>query len=184
MIEVEAKFPFVGDFTEITERLQQIGARRGDVEQQSDEYLAHPSREFAETGEAFRIRTVGSRNALTYKGPLLDRSTKSRDEIELDFAAGNDERNRMRQLLLALGFRPVRRVEKRREVWNLTWDGLAVEVALDEVAGLGRFVELEATAGEQNWQPARDRLLQLAAELKLEESERRSYLELLLERES
>ena len=99
----------------------------------------------------------------------------------MDFAAGHDERNRMRQLLLALGFRPVRCVEKQREVWNLTWSGLAVEVALDDVAGLGRFIELETTADEPHWQPARDRLLQLAAELKLGESERRSYLELLLE---
>ena len=55
MIEVEAKFPLVGEFTEITERLRQIGARRDGVEQQSDEYLAHPSRKFAETGEAFRF---------------------------------------------------------------------------------------------------------------------------------
>ena len=181
MIEVEAKFPFVGEFDTIVARLQQLGACRGDVEEQSDEYLAHPARQFAETGEAFRIRTVGSRNALTYKGPLLDRSTKSRDEIEVDFATGHDERSRMRQLLLALGFRPVRLVEKRREIWNLTWSGTTVEIALDEVAGLGRFVELETTADAQNWQTARDRLLQLATELNLGQSERRSYLELLLE---
>lgn len=180
MIEVEAKFRLEGEGDQLVSRLRHLGGRRGEVEQQSDEYFSHPIRHFVETGEAFRIRSVGSRNVLTYKGPRRDKSTKSRDEIEVDFAAGDDERKRMRQLLIALGFRAVRCVEKERESWEVSWKGLAVEVALDDVAGLGRFVELETMADEQSWEEARDRLLEMADELNLGQSERRSYLELLL----
>jgi predicted adenylyl cyclase CyaB len=58
--------------------------------------------------------------------------------------------------------------------------GFALEVCLDEVEGLGKFVELEIQAPEERLDTARAVLLQCAAELELSPSERRSYLELLL----
>jgi adenylate cyclase class 2 len=57
-------------------------------------------------------------------------------------------------------------------------------VALDDVEGLGAFVELELMAREDQLDAARAALSQLASQLQLAGSERRSYLELLLERDA
>ena len=86
------------------------------------------------------------------------------------------------ELLVALGFVPVAQVRKRRRTFHLDWQGHPVEVALDEVAGLGHFVELELSASEATLDGVRAALASLAARLELADSERRSYLELLLER--
>jgi adenylate cyclase class 2 len=52
---------------------------------------------------------------------------------------------------------------------------------LDEVEGLGAFVELELAADESGLEEAKSRIASLALELGLSDSERRSYLELLLD---
>lgn len=179
LIEVEAKYA-ISDPGEFRRRLDQMGATAGHSLQQADEYFAHPQRDFAETNEAFRLRSIGDENRLTYKGPLLDATTKTRREIEIAFATGLDVRESMRQMLTALGFRSVRVVEKQRQIWHLEREGLEFEVCLDHVARLGDFVELETTASQDAWQSARDSLVSLAGELGLGESERRSYLELLI----
>jgi adenylate cyclase class 2 len=179
MIEVEAKFR-IADVSALAARLEQLGATRCETVAQCDEYFAHPCRSFLETGEAFRVRTVGSENCLTYKGPLLDRSTKTRNEIEVAVAAGSEGLQQIRELLLALGFRSVRRIEKTRTTFELAW-GEHFEVALDQVTGLGSFAEIETQSDSTRWEEARDRLLELAAMLELGSSERRSYLELLEE---
>ena len=56
-----------------------------------------------------------------------------------------------------------------------------MEICLDEVEGVGRFVELEILAPEEQLQEARRIVQELATTLGLNRSERRSYLELLLE---
>jgi len=178
-VEVEAKYPLTGLPAEWRDRLLGLGARPADSARQSDEYFAHPARDFVATGEAFRIRTVGDWNALTYKGPLLDPLTKSRHELEIAFAAGAAEASRMRELLVALGFRPAGRVSKTRTHLEVARQGRTLTLALDEVDGLGLFLEIEIVAPESDWQPARDVLLAFAAELGLSGAERRSYLELL-----
>lgn len=179
MIEVEAKYR-IDDVDDVRRRLGVLGATGGEDVHQADEYFAHPQRDFAESNESFRLRSIGDENRLTYKGPLLDTSTKSRREIEVPVAAGPAMRESMRQLLTALGFRGVRVVEKRRQTYQLRSDDLEFEICLDHVKGLGDFIELETAADEDAWQSARDALLCLAAELNLTGSERRSYLELLL----
>lgn len=179
-IEVEAKYPLTGSLSEWRDRLLSLGAQPAESIRQTDKYFAHPARNFVATGEAFRIRTAGDWNALTYKGPLLDPLTKSRRELEVAFASGTAEAARMRDLLVALGFQPAGRVEKTRTPLELERRGQSLTLALDEVHRLGLFLELEIVAPESDWQPARDILLELAADLGLNNSERRSYLELLL----
>ncbi len=181
--EVEMKFPLRDserEFSLLEQSLADRGAKwRGTIEQ-VDEYLAHPVRDFARTDEAFRIRSVGAENCLTYKGPKLDAQTKTRREIEVGFAEGVGEREEMRQLLIALGFRPVASVRKTRREGSLPWREFEVELALDEVVGAGRFLELEVCTSADHMPAAKQAILDLAASLKLKDSERRSYLELVL----
>lgn len=179
-VEVEAKFPLDGSAEEWRQRLVVLGALERPPIHQSDEYFAHPARDFGQTGEAFRIRTAGEGNALTYKGPLLDSTTKSRQEIEVGFAAGGLKAQQMRAMLLALSFHSVGCVRKVRTPFEIAFRGRKFELALDEVAELGHFLEIEIAAAETDWTRARDSVLDLAAHLGLKNSERKSYLELLL----
>jgi len=178
-IEVELKFPLWGEaptVPEIVGRLEAIGAQGQPPRQQNDHYYAHPGRDFAVTDEALRIREDGQSVRLTYKGPLIDDVAKSRLELE----TGIESAEVAAGILEALGFRLVRVVSKQRRPFQLQWLGAQIEAVIDQVEGLGEFVELETISDLDGHQAARDQLLDLAAELGLEHSERCSYLGLLL----
>jgi adenylate cyclase, class 2 len=178
-IEVEQKFA-VDDHRELKRRLMELGALEAGVVEQVDRYFNHPARDFAQTDEALRLRRVGEANFITYKGPKLDAATKTRREIELPLGAGIKHAAEYAELLTALGFRLSGEVHKTRRIMHLNWQGKDVEIALDDVAGLGTFVELEISADEREIEPAKAAIASLAVELRLSRNERRSYLELLL----
>ncbi len=179
--EVELKFP-LDDPAPILTKLDEIGAVRESTVIQRDMYFAHPQRDFAETDEALRIRCIGEQNRITYKGPVVDSQTKTRHEIELSFSDGQETARQLGQLLEALSFCPVRAVNKQRTSFTLTWNSRPIEIALDEVDGLGTFLEIETIAEESDRDDARDCILDVAARLNLEHAERRSYLCQLLAR--
>lgn len=177
--EVENKFP-VTELSQLVPRLQEAGAEFGDVIEQVDVYFAHPVRDFAQTDEALRIRRIGDTNLVTYKGPKIDQATKTRREIELPLATGAEHVEDYTGLLVALGFRRVAEVRKRRRGGQLPWNSWLVELALDEVAELGEFIELEIVVDQQRLPAAQAAILELAAHLGLPQPERRSYLEMVL----
>jgi adenylate cyclase class 2 len=179
--EVENKFP-VADLSETERRLDEMKAEFESDVVQVDTYFSHPARDFATTDEAIRIRRVGEENFLTYKGPKIDHTTKTRREIELPIASGERGALDWTSMLEALGFRSVTEVRKRRRHMRVTWERSSIGVALDEVNGLGAFVELEILADDRGLSEARTRIAGLAKALGLAASERRSYLELLLDR--
>jgi len=178
-LEVEQKFP-VADAKELMAELARRGVAFGAPIAQADRYFNHPARDFAQTDEALRIRCVGESNFVTYKGPKLDATTKTRRELELPIAAGTQGRTEFGELLVALGFQPVAIVSKTRRPAHLPWHGRDVEIVLDDVTGLGTFVELELVVPAEQLAEAKAAILSLAIELKLGASERRSYLEMLL----
>jgi adenylate cyclase, class 2 len=180
MLEVEMKFP-LADFAAVERRLAGVGARQISTRQDIDQYFNAPDRDFARTDEALRIRRIGSANFVTYKGPKRDAQTKTRTEIEVPLAEGAAIAEAFARLLTHLGYRPVAVVQKQRRIYHLERSSFSLEVSLDEVHGLGDFVEVETQAPEERFADARRVVLELAAELGLTASERRSYLELLLE---
>ncbi len=137
---------------------------------ESDTYFNHPSRDFRETDEAFRIRRSNCSSVITYKGPKLSGRAKTRKEEEL----GITDPDVMKSILTSLGFREVGTVEKTREVYLLD----KVHVTLDSVSGLGTFVELEKMDADR--ERVEGELFALAEGLGLTRFERKSYLELLL----
>ena len=180
--EVELKFR-VADLGVLESRLADLGATPQPPVDQVDRYFGHPARDFAATDEALRLRRVGDDVAITWKGPRIDATTKTRREIELDVAArgpGAATTAEWTDLLEVLGFRQVREVAKRRRTATLDWRGSPAEVAIDHVSGLGDFVEIETQADAETLDAARDRVEALARELGCRAPERRSYLELLL----
>jgi adenylate cyclase class 2 len=179
MLEVEMKFP-VADFTMLERQLADWGCCIGPSMDEVDTYFSAPDRDFAQSDEALRLRRIGTANRVTYKGPRRDGQTKTRTEIEVALADGNEAAAGFTGLLQHLGYRSRAEVKKRRRIARLERDGFALEACLDEVEGLGRFVELEIQASEDRFERARNALLRCATELGLSTSERRSYLELLL----
>lgn len=178
--EVELKFRLPAE-THISEQLQDLGAIRAHSQRQADQYFAHPSRDFGVTDEALRIRTIGDENRLTYKGPVIDQSTKTRHESELTFQSGNAAAEQFAQIWEQLGFRRVRIVRKVRETYALRWQDRDLEICLDQVEGLGSFLEIETLADDSDKAAAQQAILSLASQLQLSQPERRSYLEMLLE---
>ncbi|HWC88880.1 MAG TPA: class IV adenylate cyclase [Pirellulales bacterium] len=178
-LEVEQKYRLENS-AEVWQRLAALGARWDADQQQVDRYFNHPAHDFARSDEALRIRTIGDNNFITYKGPKLDETTKTRREIELPLAAGAKAAGQYAELLAALGFRFVAEVQKCRRPGRLAWEGFEVQLAWDQIERLGSFLELELIADETGQQQAKACLASLAHALALAQAERRSYLELLL----
>ncbi len=182
--EVEVKYRNV-DHDRLIQRLVEIGAEaRGRVEQE-DSYMNHPSRDFAATKEAFRIRRIGGDNRITYKGPKHDGPTKTREEIEIPFAEGPERLDQLKRLFETLGFKAVATIRKHRESFHLRFQDHDLEIVLDQAEGLGDFAEIEAIAnGQADLPKAQQAVLNLAERLELTEVEPRSYLRMHLEKRS
>lgn len=181
--EVEQKHRLT-DLNEFFSQLSERGVELAEPVEQVDQYFAHPARDFARTDEALRIRTIKSQSFVTYKGPKLDTTTKTRHELELPLHPQDADGGLFRQLLLALGFTPVATVRKQRRVFQMVHLGHKVHGSIDQVDQLGTFVELEMSADESNLEETKQVVATLATELNLDHSERRSYLEMLLEQHS
>jgi adenylate cyclase class 2 len=189
MYEVEMKVR--ADHGSVRERLAEAGADPLGGVRQVDTYYDAPHRDFAETDEALRIRRetpadgaaevdeddtdadTGAR--VTYKGPLVEQESKTREEHE----TGVDDGAELDAALRGLGFSPAATVEKERERYAL--DGYTV--TLDRVEGLGEFVEVEREAKEADIETVREGAAAVLERLGLdpEAGIRTSYLGLLLE---
>jgi len=178
--EVEQKFP-IADPAAVEAALIRLGAKPKEDISQVDRYFAHPSRDFAATDEALRIRTIGEQSYFTYKGPKLDTTTKTRKEIELAIEHGLAATSKAQDMLASLGFKLVAEVRKQRRHLLVSWEGREVDVALDRVEEVGNFAELElAVESTDEIEAAKSCLFSLTTALGLTATERRSYLELLL----
>lgn len=179
-VEVEAKFR-VQDTDAVAARLKQLGASELPAIDLSDVYFGHPARDFASTREALRVRTRGDGADLTYKGTAQPgAAVKSREEIEVGLensATGAV----MERLLLRLGFRVVAALHKRRIPFVVEQGGKSFTVVLDDVQGIGRFVEVETLVkGTSEVPEAEKAVLAFAGLLGLKAREPRSYLEMAL----
>lgn len=184
MYEVEIKVR--ADHDTVRDSLESVGGTHVESVEQTDLYYDAPDRDFAQTDEALRVReersatnrsggddtgTIDTR--LTYKGPLVDSDSKTRQEAETAVVDPEE----LRDILDGLGYDPAATVQKERE--RYTVDGITV--TLDTVEGLGEFVEAELET-EDDIDSARNRILSLLTDLGLDTDEqiRTSYLGLLL----
>src|SRR5882672_7598822 len=147
MLEIEVKYR-VADFQPIEDRLRSWKAALAEDRHDADAYYNAPHRDFAKTDEALRVRRIGERNLITYKGPRIDRTTKTRTEIEIPLADGAEPADGLERILQALSFRAVAVVRKHRRVYELKREDFEIEVCLDEVDSVGRYVEVEIVADE------------------------------------
>ena len=171
MLEIEVKIR-VGDLRPVRSRLIEAGASAPERAHERDIYYNAPDRDFTRTVEALRVRYSGDHCVLTYKGAKLPGySAKAREELSTSVESGLI----LEQILERLEFKRTAEVEKIREYYRF---GTA-SVALDEVKGLGSFVEIErCTTGEGH--NLQREIKEIARELGIHgEPIRSSYLELL-----
>jgi len=200
MYEVEVKVP--ADHGDVRTALDGAGAERLGTVAQSDTYYDAPHRDFAETDEAFRVRTVasaaegfergealaaavdavlsgdaraGGETRVTYKGPLVEAESKTREEFETTVGDATE----MAAILDGLGFEAAADVRKLRTKFRVA----EFTVLLDAVEGVGDYVEVETEVDtEAEIEAARDGAYDVLRDLGLDPTEqvRTSYLGLRL----
>jgi adenylate cyclase class 2 len=178
MYEIEVKVR--ADHDPVRDRLRNRNAERLGRVRQVDTYYDHPARSFPATDEALRIRREDpdggdSVACLTYKGPLVESASKTREEIETE--VGDAEA--LDALLRELGFESAPEVSKERERFAVG----EYTVTLDTVEEVGTFVEVERRGTEAEIETLRDGARDLLRDLGLDPTEhvRTSYLELVLD---
>jgi adenylate cyclase class 2 len=178
MYEVEVKVP--AHLATVADRLADLGAELTGTVVQEDTYYDAPHRDFAATDEALRVRREtrdGTTTArMTYKGPLVDDESKTREEVE----TGVDDGYEADSVFRNLGFEPVATVRKDRRFYS--YDGYTV--TLDAVEDVGEFLEVETEVDtEADVAEAREGAYEVLRDLGLDPADQRrtSYLGLLLE---
>jgi adenylate cyclase class 2 len=136
--EIEAKLK-VESLHRPANRLRELGATFVAEQMQTDYYFDDAERTLTKSDRCLRLRRVTGEQAdrvlLTYKGAKERHELKRRQEVEIEVG----DRDRAQKLLSELGYEEVLTFEKKRQIWRLG----ECEVALDELALLGSFVEIE-----------------------------------------
>jgi adenylate cyclase class 2 len=184
--EVEVKIA-IDNYEEMEKRILDVGAKKINREVQIDSYFDHPCRTFQNTDEALRIRSrksLGSKEIdtsrgvaeLTYKGPRIDSTTKTRIESSVSI----DSTEEMASILENLSFKSVATVTKKRQFFSLP----SMTISIDEVEDVGLFVEFETIAQSKDVDEARNNIFAMMERLGVDSSEsiRASYLEIYLNR--
>jgi len=174
MLEIELKVR-TDDLGGVRAKLREKGARFLHRLHEHDVYYNAPHRNFAETDEALRIRYSEGKPVVTYKGAKLSGlGLKAREELNTAVESGDV----FEEILSRLGFVPAAAVNKWRETYTLS----PATITLDEVEGLGTFVEIEVIS-----EGDRSESLAIVSRIKKElgltgEPILSSYLELILAR--
>jgi adenylate cyclase class 2 len=132
--EIEVKFQ-LRDRQELIRKLQEIGGQRLYPETFEDNIVLDRRGELRTKGSLLRVRKFGKYSIATYKGPMaIEGGIKSREEVQ----TGVESFELAIQLFDVLGYRPVFRYQKFREVWRVK----EVEVVIDRTP-IGEYFEIE-----------------------------------------
>src|SRR6266480_1932761 len=132
--EIEVKFP-LRDRAELLRKLHDIGGARLYAETFEDNIVLDRRGELKTRGALLRVRKFGRYALATFKGPMsIEGGIKSREEVQ----TGVESFELAIQLFDSLGFKPIFRYQKFREVWRVS----DVEVVLDRTP-IGDYFEIE-----------------------------------------
>lgn len=138
--ESELKIP-VRNLGEVRSRLRAIDARCVQPPQREVNLLFDtPDDRLASHGQVLRLRTVGGRQLMTFKGAASYRGTvKEREEVEVEVSNAESTA----ELFGRLGLHVTMRYEKDRETWLVD----STAVTLDHTP-MGDYVEIEGVTRE------------------------------------
>lgn len=181
MIEVEVKAKIENINSCISTFLENGFVKEKYVEE-LDTYYTSKFHDFKANDEALRLRESknlisGKKEAfITYKGKKLDTVSMARKEIE----SAVEIADAIKEILESIGFEPVQPIEKTRV--SLTKGNITV--CIDDVKGLGGFVEVEMLVKDESMRE--EALMDIEAVLDIvgldiKDTIRKSYLSMLEE---
>jgi adenylate cyclase class 2 len=162
LTEIEVKF-LLRDRAALLRRLHDVGGERLYPETFEDNIVLDRRGELRTKGALLRVRKFGKYSIATFKGPMsIEGGVKSREEVQ----TGVESFERAIQLFDSLGYKPVFRYQKFREVWRVR----DAEVMIDRTP-IGDYFEIEGSV---------ELIRSLAAELgmEMEQAIRQTYADL------
>ncbi|MHA1885523.1 MAG: class IV adenylate cyclase [Promethearchaeota archaeon] len=160
-----------------------------------DTYYNMPKglRDFKQTDEALRLRKSIKFNKknprkeqeieyyLTYKGKKLDKSTKTRKELDIRI----DDFDKAKEFLNSLGFQEVLTVQKDRDLYKFEFKNYEIEALIDYLPNLKQFfLEVEVLSStEEEIRESRNILFEFLSLFGIykDDSIKKSYLELIFD---
>lgn len=179
MIEVEIKLP-LRDRGMTEKGLLEQGFVAVKVLEETDTYFNGEGFEIRKADMALRVRCCENKENgeketfFTYKGAKMDPVSMTRKELETEVGDGEV----CREILRSIGFYEIGTVRKRRQCFQ----GNGINACMDQVEGLGDFLELESLVeSEEEREAALDRLEEILQKLgyQMKDTVRRSYLSML-----
>ncbi len=179
-IEIEIKFRLDEKTFQRAKDLLNKTSRFVKTSQQLDEYFTPANRDFLQLEfpiEWLSLRKRDEKQLINYKHLNLG---KSREVLFSDeFETIVEDVDKIKNIFSSLNFKSLVVVDKRRDIYIYNDE---FEIALDFVKNLGRFMEVEAIKDFGSVENARNRILEFAKSLDLDESniEHRGYPHLML----
>ncbi|MFX1282353.1 MAG: class IV adenylate cyclase [Promethearchaeota archaeon] len=187
-MEIEMKIPLKPKYSIdkiVTLLSKKFGAHSEEITQ-IDTYFTSPNHNFMKSDEALRLRQILTESGeekieITYKGPKQGKTMKIRDEITIEVSNIINAK----RILLNLGFQIFTKIKKKR----MNWIQNNIIISFDRVEGLGLFLEIETITTSEHSEEItkrKDKIIHIVREVLPNwsgEDERRSYLELLIEKQ-
>ncbi len=158
-IEVKCK---IDDFDSLKEKIESLGCTFAESVYQDDIIFINYNRPFLTfTPEDIflRIRKTKDKNILTFK--------QGEEMNSIEHEVSVDDASKMTDILTSIGFRAVVNVKKTRQKAYLN----DYEICLDQVDGLGSFIELEKIT-EENAEKVQKEMMEFLQKLGIRESDR------------
>ena len=152
MIEIEVKLR-IKDVAVLEKKLLEQGYKLIETLRETDTYSDGGINGIKKSGQALRVRrtvncvTGKEQSAITFKGEKIDAVSMARLEVETVVESGEAAE----RILCALGFYPVQPIVVK--IRKILRNG-DICACLDDVQGLGTFLELEIMAESEEARPA------------------------------
>jgi adenylate cyclase class 2 len=161
-VEVEARFR-LGAGCSALDAVARLGLTVGEPVRQDDQAYAPTGWDYGQDRLKVtfaRLRSEGDDCLFTVKQPVTDVSTC------IEYECRVDDRDAMHRAILLMGFAPTVRIVKTRQMVQVDE---RFALCLDEVEGVGAFLEVEAmTTSDADYDSLRGELEQLVASLELD----------------
>jgi len=180
-IEVEIKAG-INNFEAIKAKVAAIGKLIKSIRQVDDYFIPCHRDFFAQKPhptEWLRIRTNPDKVIFEYD-KSINKKVNGEQECAEEYETEICNPDEFRKILNFLNFKKVITVDKQREYWDCG----DLEIALDRIAGLGDFIEVEARGNFADNIKAKEACLKFLANLGIEDAEKinKGYPVLLLEK--
>lgn len=161
-VEVEIKIK-IENFEEIKTKVSAVGKLIKSIKQVDDYFIPYHRDFFAQKPqptEWLRIRTNPDKVIFEYD-KSINKKASGEQECAEEYETVISDPEEFRKILNFLDFKKVVTIDKQREYWDCG----NLEIALDNVDGLGSFIEVEAKGNFEDTSKAKEACFKFLEEL-------------------